>query len=1010
MYIARARRPRSRRPGWPAGSVGLALILSGAFGWFGLPPSRIARAAESSPTAPQPALQVGDPAPPLIAEEWVRGGPPRLLTEPDRGMILVFFASWCPSSRAALPLLDSLAARAPDRVQFVALTHEAPAATVAWVKQSGIRHLIVGSDPSRRWVRDWFDPLTEGERRSRVFPFAVIVGSYPARGTGTILWAGPLLEQSLAEPLAPFSAVLESLQSSSLQVSDAIRMEQAIDRLHFLSQALTQQLQATADAPGAAVLDSLVSEFDRLESTPQMDAAIVHQMNRLAWGLVTRDDRTEARLAVARHAVEIARSRGGDLDANLVDTRARVLFESGRLAEACEVQRHAVELARGTGTLAQFTETLRTYQAAAGLPVDSPAVLSPGAASTEPLAWSGNLNAAGERSDSLPVVLVAPLDVADTAQAGAWRREMVAIRDRFYPGARICSPGEVTEDDRLHRNLALYGHAADNPLVREMLAKTEVELHADGVVIAGVRVPADDPILIIALPNPWQPEHPLRLYTSARAATAHRLNRFFHGGTSLVVGRWEGAEPKVLASLDLKPRAREGSPVARLAIGPEDLSAEEALADLRALDSLLVNGYAGYPDLDWQERSRGRSWTARRLDFEERLRSQARWAATDFFDLLAQFLEPVQDHHFRMRYVGPRAGVLETRRTGFIRRVVPHFADARVVVRNGQRHLVGTHSGPPAGEGVPLWDQISVVGTPDEVTEGVTYLFPTLPRAGGPGPEEGGQIYLLGRLAPEEAAPESLSVRVGQAKDTGGGGAPVHELRLATHRGRMRSSSIPAGAWRLLWPPEMPLPTLEVRTMDSRQLEQLPASADTLRGQPHLLLDLRGNGGGSDAPAIAWSRRLSGQPFDWISSVQVRPGERDPLRRYATNVGSRLAADVIFGPDDPVAGEPYGGRLAVLVDKNVASSGETFTQLAAQIRGAILVGENTAGCVDYGNVEVHPALPHSGILCAFGRTRFIEDWVRSSREGVGFFPEYWLDDEDAAARVAEWILTPAGSR
>jgi len=101
--------------------------------------------------------------------------------------------------------------------------------------------------------------------------------------------------------------------------------------------------------------------------------------------------------------------------------------------------------------------------------------------------------------------------------------------------------------------------------------------------------------------------------------------------------------------------------------------------------------------------------------------------------------------------------------------------------------------------------------------------------------------------------------------------------------------------------------------------------------------------------------------------------------------------------------EPYGGRLVVLVDRGVASSGETFVQLAGQIRGAVLVGENTAGCVSYGNVEDRPPLPHSRYRLSFGRTRFVPEWVRPTREGVGFFPDFWLDTPDPTAAAAAWL-------
>ena len=71
--------------------------------------------------------------------------------------------------------------------------------------------------------------------------------------------------------------------------------------------------------------------------------------------------------------------------------------------------------------------------------------------------------------------------------------------------------------------------------------------------------------------------------------------------------------------------------------------------------------------------------------------------------------------------------------------------------------------------------------------------------------------------------------------------------------------------------------------------------------------------------------------------------------------------------------------------------------MASQIPGAILLGENSAGCSAYGNVQTLGPLTHSRISLRCGRSRFVQDWVRPTREGIGLFPDYWLDAEDPVA-------------
>jgi hypothetical protein len=60
----------------------------------------------------------------------------------------------------------------------------------------------------------------------------------------------------------------------------------------------------------------------------------------------------------------------------------------------------------------------------------------------------------------------------------------------------------------------------------------------------------------------------------------------------------------------------------------------------------------------------------------------------------------------------------------------------------------------------------------------------------------------------------------------------------------------------------------------------------------------------------------------------------------------------------------------------------------------------------YGNVEHHPPLSHGKISFAFGRTRFVQDWVRPNREGLGLFPDIWLDTESPVELIARIAGAP----
>ena len=96
----------------------------------------------------------------------------------------------------------------------------------------------------------------------------------------------------------------------------------------------------------------------------------------------------------------------------------------------------------------------------------------------------------------------------------------------------------------------------------------------------------------------------------------------------------------------------------------------------------------------------------------------------------------------------------------------------------------------------------------------------------------------------------------------------------------------------------------------------------------------------------------------------------------------------------------FKGKIILLTDKNVASSGEDFVLLADKIfdktTDVIQIGQNTSGCLLYGNI-CDFYLPNSGIRCRLNLTDFSSIAKQSKRfhgEGNGLYPDYWSTNED----------------
>ena len=109
------------------------------------------------------------------------------------------------------------------------------------------------------------------------------------------------------------------------------------------------------------------------------------------------------------------------------------------------------------------------------------------------------------------------------------------------------------------------------------------------------------------------------------------------------------------------------------------------------------------------------------------------------------------------------------------------------------------------------------------------------------------------------------------------------------------------------------------------------------------------------------------------------------------------------------AKEHYKGSLYVITDSEVASAGEDLAAMASLVDGAVVVGENTMGCVTYGNVDRIAVLANSKLMVQFGRTKFVPAG-RPFVENLGYFPDFWLDTADPLAAIAERVGKVEGIR
>ncbi|MFC2120164.1 S41 family peptidase [Bacteroidota bacterium] len=405
------------------------------------------------------------------------------------------------------------------------------------------------------------------------------------------------------------------------------------------------------------------------------------------------------------------------------------------------------------------------------------------------------------------------------------------------------------------------------------------------------------------------------------------------------------------------------------------LTSKQALEDLNYIYKLIKTRYAGYDDFEWELLLKGSCWKDRYNNYSKILSKKWSWTREELFEQLSLFLEPVIDEHFSIK-LPDLSGEKYIKRKGFSERHTPYFTDLRVINEAGKYFVSksdNNHSGLIGAEviNVPVVTAINA-----ELNK--AFLFPTISS------DKNNSEYLLGMFFNNTEVDKSrFSFRKKGNKEC------IEHLEL--HRGRVKNPNVSKEKpWELINNINRAIPILKVSTaVEDSISDNFYKSARLLRNSQVSLLDLRGNLGGSDIVARNWCKNFYNRDYHYAKgNAMFQGGEGNVASKWGPiSISEHLNMDI-------KKDQMINKKLFVLIDENTASSGETFIAVTKQIPGVVLVGENSRGCITYGNAEIVKKLPNSGISCRFGWVKF--NWAGHFpiREGVGFFPDFWIDDAD----------------
>lgn len=179
------------------------------------------------------------------------------------------------------------------------------------------------------------------------------------------------------------------------------------------------------------------------------------------------------------------------------------------------------------------------------------------------------------------------------------------------------------------------------------------------------------------------------------------------------------------------------------------------------------------------------------------------------------------------------------------------------------------------------------------------------------------------------------------------------------------------------------------------KIKKFVATGTSYKKEPLFVLDLRGNIGGNDSYARSWLKNFCGKYVDEKRLLSTKLSNYQFVAN-GENGSSSVGQWRTSGWSDGTLWET-DNLIFVLIDENTSSSGESFTNMLAMGKQVVLVGTNTMGCLNFGNVN-QLYLPNSGIKLRFG-TNFSFYQSLEKTDGIGYFPDLWVEPDDSLDAV-----------
>jgi hypothetical protein len=406
---------------------------------------------------------------------------------------------------------------------------------------------------------------------------------------------------------------------------------------------------------------------------------------------------------------------------------------------------------------------------------------------------------------------------------------------------------------------------------------------------------------------------------------------------------------------------------------PSYITYEEALKDVEYLFYLFSHGYCGYGYF----KTKGSFDEAKKSILQE-LKTESTWTPDDFSHVLHDNLTFIHDMHLSIgshKYGAHKDFWYDT-----TLELTQIMGDYYFASNNTEYQVVSVNSKDPH-----------------------QFMFPSLNVKGAP-------IYRLGTVSDTPPEPLILTVKTHDKQETMT--IPLRNSDFEYFSQKIFQEQTIGG-----------IPVVRIRSFSDhhiKYIDQFLEAAKKHRGEPIIIIDIRGNGGGNEKWPKEWVTQFTGQQpsskryftelttkttmmgranyFEWLSSlypdVNFYQTEKDQFMTQVNLFEKEYTTPYWSGPFHQDASIISNETTIICItNRKVASAAEGFIIYLQQVENVIFVGENTRGALVFGQMTLHQ-LPHSKLSLNLPISLNIPLDLEL-REEKGFFPDLWVPAEDA---------------